>query len=82
MFRQAPPLPPAPPKNAAESVQKVTSKTDPPKVLILTQNDLPLDPQWEPKMTKMQSQDEQKNQLHKKLENASEKAPILAAWTC
>ena len=82
MFRQAPPLPPAPPKNAAESVQKVTSKTDPPKVSILTQNDLPLDTQWEPKMTKMRSRDEQKIQLGKSTEKASEKAPILTAWTC
>ena len=82
MFRQAPPLPPAPPHNTANLVQKVTSKTDPPKVPILTQNGLPLDPRWEPKMTKMRSQDDQKLQLRKSTEKASEKAPILTAWTC
>ena len=82
MFRQAPPLPPAPPKNAAESVQKVTSKTDPQKVPILTQNGLPLDPQWEPKMTKMRSQDDQKIQLRQSTKKVSGKAPILTAWNC
>ena len=82
MFRQASATPPTPPKNAAESAQKVTSKSDPQKVPILTQNGLPLDTQWEPKMTKMRSQDEQKIQLGKSTEKASEKAPILTAWTC
>ena len=81
-FRQAPPLPPAPPKIAAESVPKMTSKNDTQKIKFGTPKGFPLGTQWEPKITKTWSQEHHKRQLEHTSEKASEKAPILSARTC
>ena len=53
MFRQAPPTTPAPPKIAAGSVPKTSSKNDSKKIEFGTKRGVPLGPRWEPKVIKM-----------------------------
>ena len=82
MFRQAPPLPPAPPKIAAGSVPKTTSKNDSQKIKFGAQTGLPLGPQRDPKITKSWSQEHHQRQLENMSEKASEKGSIMSARTC